>query len=415
MARIDPPIDCTAMCFRGLEMNSCFSPQVCSWKVRTHSIPVVWFRAWFPSWVGIVFVLFPVSTIPPRSSFAPGAVHSCTVGGLDRKSHVTTMWSRLRLAAPSRGSLRDAGKRCSTVRNVTSGWDDESEGGVPIKRSRPGRHPSPDWNRRSGSSTNWKGKNKRYDDRDMGHRNQYRASDETPSQRNLRENIRGEALYGIAPVCAALQADRRRVHALYVQEGSDLKQKKDAAAYIAAIQSAKKLGCPIENVSKHELNLLCNYRPHQGLILDADPFEFINLSEPPPDDDSNKTPVWVVLDEVADPQNFGAIIRSAFFLGAAGIITCARNSAPLSPTVSKASAGALEWIDVHSAKNLPKFLEQCRDDGWAVVGAAAENSTAVASQMRLQQPTMLVFGNEGAGLRTNVRTRCTEIVRIGEW
>lgn len=324
------------------------------------------------------------------------------------------MWSRLRLAAAARGSVRDAHKRCRCVGTVTAGWDEGGGEGIPARRSRPGRYEPREGNRRNGASTNWKGKNTRYDGRDSGNRNRYREGDEMPTQRNLRENIRGEPLYGTAPVCAALQAERRVVHTLYVQEGSDLKQKKDAGSYISAIQSAKKVGCPVENVSKHELNLLCNYRPHQGLILDVDPLDFVQLSEPPTIDEMGKVPVWVVLDEVADPQNFGAIIRSAFFLGAAGIVTCARNSAPLSPTVSKASAGALEWVDVHSAKNLPKFLEQCRESGWAIVGAAAENSTIAASDLHLQQPTMLVFGNEGAGLRTNVRMRCTDIVRIGE-
>lgn len=65
-------------------------------------------------------------------------------------------------------------------------------------------------------------------------------------------------------------------------------------------------------------------------------------------------------------QNFGAILRSAYFLGAAGVLACKRNSAPLSGVVSKASAGALEQMPVHSCSNLPRTLQDARDSGWLV-------------------------------------------------
>lgn len=84
--------------------------------------------------------------------------------------------------------------------------------------------------------------------------------------------------------------------------------------------------------------------------------------------------MWVALDEVSDPQNFGAILRSALYLGAAGVVTCQRNSAPLSPVVSKASSGAMEVLPVHSAKNLPQFLAACSVNGWA--GAHRRRSAA---------------------------------------
>ena len=68
-------------------------------------------------------------------------------------------------------------------------------------------------------------------------------------------------------------------------------------------------------------------------------------------------------------MNFGAAVRSAHFLGAAGVISCDRNSAPLSPVVSKASAGALELMPIYSARNLPKMLADAAADGWQVLGA----------------------------------------------
>ena len=124
-------------------------------------------------------------------------------------------------------------------------------------------------------------------------------------------------------------------------------------------------------------------------------------------------PVWLALDEVVDPQNLGAVLRSAKFLGVAGVVVCAKNSAPLSPVVSKASAGALESMDVRSVGVMHRFLMRCVEDGWDVYGTAAEEGAAdVADVDARGRPSVLVMGNEGAGLRTNVRRACTSMLRI---
>ena len=75
------------------------------------------------------------------------------------------------------------------------------------------------------------------------------------------------------------------------------------------------------------------------------------------------------MDEIVDPQNLGAVLRSAHFLGVAGVVVCAKNSAPLSPVVSKASSGALERMDVRSVGVMPRFLRRCVEEGWDVFGA----------------------------------------------
>ena len=106
---------------------------------------------------------------------------------------------------------------------------------------------------------------------------------------------------------------------------------------------------------------------------------------------------------MTDPQNFGALLRSAFFLGVE-IVVSAKNSAPLSGVVSKASAGAMELAEVHAVRNLPRFLEEAAEDGWQVVGAALEGSVTPA-EVAVDRDTILVLGSEGHGLRTNVRPR----------
>ena len=72
---------------------------------------------------------------------------------------------------------------------------------------------------------------------------------------------------------------------------------------------------------------------------------------------------------VGPQQNLGAAIRAAYFLGAAGVLCCGRNSAPLSPVVSKASAGALEHLPIHACHSMPRTLSRARELGWAVIGA----------------------------------------------
>jgi len=141
----------------------------------------------------------------------------------------------------------------------------------------------------------------------------------------------------------------------------------------------------------------------------------------------------LVLDEVVDPQNFGALLRSAYFLGGTGIdskigvMVCAKNSAPPSPVVSAASAGALELCQVYSTSNLPRTLNAAKDDGWRVIGAAAYAPTGMIDgetgepplcrdlydiEHGSKQPTLLVLGSEGHGLRNLVAKACTEFVRI---
>jgi 21S rRNA (GM2251-2'-O)-methyltransferase len=77
----------------------------------------------------------------------------------------------------------------------------------------------------------------------------------------------------------------------------------------------------------------------------------------------------LALDEVWDPQNFGALLRTAYFLRCDRVVVCSKNSAPLSPAVSRASAGAMEVMPVYSTDNMMKFLDKSRENGWQVRGS----------------------------------------------
>ena len=268
-------------------------------------------------------------------------------------------------------------------------------------------------------------------------------------------------LYGLAPVLSALKAGRRNFSRpedsidigllegeeyeherrqrerkpeaqfspwLFVQE-----QRKTTGSGLSAdrrfqakqvLEHAESKGVPVAYVDKGVLNTLSGTRPHQGYVLRCGKLFFESLSRLPlPSADSKAPSLWLVLDEVVDPQNLGALVRSAFFLGGAkriGILVCEKNSAPPSPVVSAASAGALEVVNIHSTANLPRTLASAEQDGFRIVGASSSVLKDVdVTLYDLQnlpaiddQPTILVLGSEGHGLRSLVARSCTEFVRI---
>lgn len=114
-------------------------------------------------------------------------------------------------------------------------------------------------------------------------------------------------------------------------------------------------------------------------------------------------------------MNFGALVRTSHFLGVDKIVICAKNSAPLSPTVSKASAGAVEVMTIYSTNNLMNFLDKSVSNGWQVVGTALTLEATPLKEFSVNnKPTILVLGNEGHGMRTNIVRRCTSLVRISK-
>jgi len=168
----------------------------------------------------------------------------------------------------------------------------------------------------------------------------------------------------------------------------------------------------------------------QGFVLRCGALEFESLSRiplPDPSSDASIPNLWLVLDEVVDPQNLGAILRSSYFLGGndnnrLGVLVCSKNSAPPSPVVSAASAGALELLNVYSTNSLPRTLTTAREDGFRIIGAASSKPRGVdEEEVQLydlqdlpkdDRPTLLVLGSEGHGLRTMVAKLCTDFVRI---
>ena len=146
---------------------------------------------------------------------------------------------------------------------------------------------------------------------------------------------------------------------------------------------------------------------HQGVVAWAEPYRYAEAHELAARD----RPLLVCLDQVTDPHNLGAVIRSAEGAGATGVVVPAHGSARVTPAVTRASAGAVEHLPVAVVPNLARYLSEIkRDDLW-VWGAVGDAETPMWS-VDLKGGTALVFGAEGRGLRPLVRKTCDATVSI---
>ncbi|KAF8794200.1 rRNA methyltransferase 1 like protein [Argiope bruennichi] len=136
-------------------------------------------------------------------------------------------------------------------------------------------------------------------------------------------------------------------------------------------------------------------------------------------EDSN-LPVWLVLDEILDPMNVGAVIRSAQYFGIDKLFVVKGSSCKLSPTVSKASCGALEVMDIYQIQKFESFLQMKKDQGWNIIstvaycedGSEASNQITDVTDFRISRPTILILGNEGKGVSPEIQKLCDTFVSI---
>ena len=207
-------------------------------------------------------------------------------------------------------------------------------------------------------------------------------------------------LYGIHAIEAALNNPERVVH--------ELKLTTNARERLARALRARAVS--FETVTPKDLDhLLGPDCVHQGAALKTE-----LLPEPTLDDlmarAGDGLPL-LILDQVTDPHNLGAILRSAAVFGAAGLITTRRNSPPLAGTVAKTASGALEHIPVALVSNLARAMGQMNRAGVTIIGLDGEGDTLL-QDADLRSPLAMVLGAEGPGLRRLTRKNCDQICAI---
>jgi 23S rRNA (guanosine2251-2'-O)-methyltransferase len=149
--------------------------------------------------------------------------------------------------------------------------------------------------------------------------------------------------------------------------------------------------------------------PHQGVVVEVEPLEDVWLGDVL--GDAAERAVLLVLDQVTDPHNVGAILRSAAAFGAAGLVTQDRNSPPESGVVAKSASGALERVPWARVVNLARALEEIGEAGFWRIGLAGDADTTLANALGPPR-VALVLGAEGAGLRPNTREHCDALARL---
>jgi 23S rRNA (guanosine2251-2'-O)-methyltransferase len=156
-----------------------------------------------------------------------------------------------------------------------------------------------------------------------------------------------------------------------------------------------------------ELERLCGSPDHQGVVAEVDPYPYADASRLLDAEDS----LVVVLDQVQDPHNLGAVCRAAEVAGAAGVVIPERRAASITAAAGKASAGAVEHLPVARVRNVADWLVSAKEAGAWIYGAAAEARRAY-TDVDWSGRAVLVLGSEGSGLRQRVADTCDELISI---
>ncbi len=205
-------------------------------------------------------------------------------------------------------------------------------------------------------------------------------------------------LWGRHAVEAALKNPERRHRKLWAtREG------------VASLDGELPSDFPLEWASPADLaRLVARDAPHQGLVLECDALEDVFLDEVLDGDPAR--PV-LVLDQVTDPHNVGAILRSAAAFGAAALVTQDRHSPPESGTLAKSASGALEVVPWVRVVNLARALDELAEAGYWRIGLDGEGSATFAEALPAG-PVALVLGAEGEGMRHNIVQHCDVVARL---
>lgn len=215
-----------------------------------------------------------------------------------------------------------------------------------------------------------------------------------------------QVIWGRNPVNEALRG-RRRVLRVYLASGVS------ESGIVADIsERARQQNVPVQTVPRHELDRLAGSGEHQGAVAQVADYPYGDV-----DDILRRTrergeiPFLLILDSLQDPQNFGSLLRTAEAVGVDGVIIPKRRAVGVTPAVVKASAGAVEHLEVAQVSNLVQMIESLKREGLWVVGVEA-GGQQLYDQTDLTGPIAIVVGSEGAGLGRLVRESCDFLIRL---
>ncbi|MCU4186965.1 23S rRNA (guanosine(2251)-2'-O)-methyltransferase RlmB [Acidiferrimicrobium sp. IK] len=218
------------------------------------------------------------------------------------------------------------------------------------------------------------------------------------------DGLGGDQVEGRQAVRELLLAGRRRVHQVLVAESDD-------GPLGALAELARARAIPVHAVGRGRIDALAATDAPQGVVANADPLVAVDLDEliQPP---GEAAAMLVVLDEVTDPHNLGAVMRSALSAGATGVVLGRHRSARLTPSALKAAAGAAEYLPVALVTGIPAALRTLSEAGVWTVGLDADGPTSLWELPVASEAVAIVLGAEGRGLSRLARERCEVVARV---
>ena len=221
------------------------------------------------------------------------------------------------------------------------------------------------------------------------------------TRRRAGSELGGDRIEGRQAVRELLTAARRRVRTIWL--AGERSPEIDELAELAS-----RRGAEVRHVDRDQLAELARTESPQGAVAHADPIEPARfdtlLAEP--------SAFLVGLDGVTDPQNLGAILRTAEVTGATGVVLPRHRAARVTPAAAKAAAGAIEYLPITTVAGMPAAIAQAARASVWTVGLDADGGVTVDDLAVADRPLMLVFGAEGSGLSRLARERCDVVARI---
>ena len=210
-------------------------------------------------------------------------------------------------------------------------------------------------------------------------------------------------IYGKNPVIEAINA-RKALKVFLVHNFNDQK----------VINLIKDNKLPVVNISPNEMEKMCDGGVHQGLAAELKPYQTVSLEEIIVKANKKNKKIIVMLDNINDPHNLGAILRSADVFEASGIVLPKHNSVSLNATVAKTSAGAINYVPVAVVNNLNQAIKTLKEEGYWVVSTDG-SATIDYSSIKYEFPVVVVIGSEGKGVSPLVLKNSDYIVKIPQY
>lgn len=237
--------------------------------------------------------------------------------------------------------------------------------------------------------------------------------------------FKDDIIYGIHPVYLAVCTQRRKIYKLYYRKGIEANNSKiNEILDLCHQRNVEIIGLEPSQFGKY----LKSDKVHQGIYCKASRLLIEKLEEEEIQASSmiNRTVegfelgerkrtslLWLYLDQIQDPMNFGAILRSAYYFGVDRIITSNEHSCQITGNVSKASAGVAELLTVYEVEDASKFFGFLRKSNWNLLSTAASSTMSMPiKDFEAKENTLLVIGNEGRGVSPHLASLCTNVVSV---